>query len=239
MPLRADLRFKVKETYTGATSTTTEYHKGNRWRRDSEDHGGCFIVDPSNKRTITIDPSKQEYLINTLSRPEPATDPSQTIVVEIETRDTGERKQMFGHSARHLITTERRHTELLQKPRSETRETTTDGWYLDLPLPVPHRSQVGAVAVLTTLDRAGRSRGIPKVQVTRHGPVPQGLAVWESTGGNQLEVTEFSEGPLDDALFEPPVGFRRVIRPLPGERLSWADQLLFGLQEFQDWLARL
>jgi len=54
-----------------------------------------------------------------------------------------------------------------------------------------------------------------------------------------LEVTEFSEDPLDQRLFEPPEGFRRVVYPFPGERLSWSDQLLFRWRQFEDWLGGL
>jgi hypothetical protein len=236
-PLYADLRITVKETSASGTATMAEYYKGSHWRRDSEHGGGYLVVDSANKRSITVDPLKQEYSVNTLTRPERATDASQTIVIKIETHDMGEQRQMFGHPVRHLITTERRHTEYPEKPSSETREIITDGWYLDFPSPFPNHSRIGAVAVLTTLDQHGRQMGIPKIQVTREGLVPHGLAVWERTGDNQLEVTEFSEAPLDKTLFEPPAGFRRVVHPFPGERLSWSDKLVFGWQQFQDWLA--
>src|SRR5260370_42131725 len=103
VPLRADLRIKVKETFASGIATRAEYYKGNRWRRESEQSGGYWIVDSTNKRTITVDPAKREYSINTftqaipvthlrnlmLERTEQTTDPYQTIVIEVETRDTG------------------------------------------------------------------------------------------------------------------------------------------------------
>jgi hypothetical protein len=52
-----------------------------------------------------------------------------------------------------------------------------------------------------------------------------------------MEVTEFSRAELDPMLFEPPNGYRRVIHPVPGEQLSWSDEILFGWQQFQNWLA--
>jgi hypothetical protein len=237
VPSRADLRIKVTETSVAGTSIRTEYFKGDRWRRDSEPAGGWLIVDSANKRSIAVDASRHEYSVNTFASRGQTLDADETIVVEIETRDTGEQSQKFGHRVRHLITTEHRHSEYLQKPASETRKIVTDGWYLDFPLLFPNHSRIGAVAVLSILDAKGRLKGVPKVQVTRHGPVPRGLAVSEKGGDYQLELTEFSEAPLNDDVFEPPAGFRRVVRPFPGERLSLADELLLGWQQFQDWLA--
>jgi len=61
--------------------------------------------------------------------------------------------------------------------------------------------------------------------------------------GNKLGTTyrksEFSEDPLDQCLFEPPDGFRRVVHLFPGEQLSWNDQLLFRWQQLQEWLDSL
>src|SRR3989442_1727955 len=173
VPLRADLRITVKETFASGAATRTEYYKENRWRSESEQIGGYRIVDSANKRIITVDPAKREYYVNTFTRTEQTTDPYQTIVIEVETRGTGEQRQMFGHPVHHFITTERRRTENPDKPPSETREIITDGWYLDVTLPFPNHSHIGAIAVFTafTIDQHGRHT-VPKIKVTRNGPVP-------------------------------------------------------------------
>jgi hypothetical protein len=44
--------------------------------------------------------------------------------------DTGERKDFFGHPARHVITTTKETP--LHESHSEARESVTDGWYIDL-----------------------------------------------------------------------------------------------------------
>ena len=245
VPLRADLRIKVKETFNTDTatmghyykeSTMVHYYKENRWRSDSEESGDYRVIDSANKRIIIVDLTKREYSINSLTNTNQIKDPSQTIVIEIEGRDTGEHRQMFGHPIHHIVTTERRHTEYLDKAPSETRETITDGWYLDVPLPSPNHSLTGGVSVLVA-QRGGHT--VPNIKVTRNGPAPRGLAVWEKTGDHLSEVTEFSELPLDESLFEPPKDFRRVVRRFPGEQLSWSDELLFDWQHFQSWLATL
>lgn len=151
----------------------------------------------------------------------------------IESRDTGERRQMFGYPARRFITTDRRHTEFQDKPPSEFLETVTDGWYLDVPFwtPKPHV----AVAVLTA-DNPSHPNVPPKIEVTRLGPTPKGLPVWEKRGDSLMEVTELSHAELDPKLFEPPSGFRRAIHPMPDEQLSWSEKILFGWQQFEDWI---
>lgn len=216
------------------------YYKENRWRTDSEQSSCSRIIDSTNKRGITIDLVKREYSINAFTHTDPTIDSSQTIVIEIETWDTGEHRQMFGHTAHHFITAERRHTEYTDRPPSEIREIITGGWYLDVPLPFPNHNRTGSVAVLTayTIDQHSRHT-IPNIKVTRNGSAPRGLAVWEKTGDNLSEVTEFSEAPLDESLFDPPDGFRRVVHRFPGAELSWSDELLFHWQHFQDWLVSL
>lgn len=240
LPLRADLQIRVKETFSGGTVTRVEYYKGTRWRIDFGSGGSYRIVDSANKSAITVDPAKREYSVHTSTRTEPIIDPSQTIAIEIEGRDTGEQRQMFGHTVHHIITTERRHTEYADKPWSETSETQTDGWYMDVAPPLGVHSRVGTMAVL---GFSGNSRyaqpTFPKIKTARKGRMPHGLPVWEKTGDNVLEVTEFSEAPLNPSLFEIPEGFRRVVRAFPGETLSWSDQMLFHWQEFEDWLGSL
>ena len=239
-PLRADLRTRVKETFGTHTATTTHYYKENRWRSDSDQNGYYRIIDSANKRTITVDLAKREYSINTFTHTNQITDPSQTIVIEIETRDTGEHRQTFGHPVHRFITSERRHTEYADKQPSETREVITDGWYLDLPLPFPNHSRIGRVGVLTTYTIDQHSRHtVPNIKVIRNGPAPHGIPVWEKTGDNLSEVTEFSEVLLDESLFEPPKDFRSVVQRFPGAQLSWSDELLFHWQHFQDWLGKL
>jgi hypothetical protein len=138
------------------------------------------------------------------------------------------------------MTTERRHTEYRDRLPSDITEIVTDGWYLDIPGQFPILSRVGSVHVFFAVSSSQQSQpAIPKVKVTRTGPAPKGLAVWEQTGDNLLEVTEFSETPLDPRLFEVPAGFHRVVRPLPGESLSWIEQLIFYWQDIEDWFGHL
>jgi len=53
-----------------------------------------------------------------------------TLRIETTTADTGERREFFGHTARHIIITRKQIP--LEGSHSEPQETVTDGWYIDL-----------------------------------------------------------------------------------------------------------
>lgn len=52
-----------------------------------------------------------------------------TLRIEVTTTDTGERKELFGHSARHVITMRKQIP--LEGSASSPQESVTDGWYID------------------------------------------------------------------------------------------------------------
>ena len=59
----------------------------------------------------------------------PMVDSGGTLKIWIENIDTGERKEIFGHTARHIITREKR----IAGPGacSKPSLSETDGWYID------------------------------------------------------------------------------------------------------------
>lgn len=234
-PLRADLSIHIRETY-GATSTSrVEHYKQRLWRTDWT-AGGYQIGDPVNRRSITVDTALRQYMVVDTPAPAPQVgNPVETIVVEIETLDTGEQRPAFGHTAHHIISTERRHSEHPGQPPTDFREIVTDGWYLDLPNPFPLLSRVGAVATFVVVDKHPGDP-MPKIVVRTNGRRPAGLPIWEKSDNRLLEVTDLSEAPLDARLFQPPPGYRRVVRPLPGEPLSWSDRLRLYWQQVLNWL---
>ena len=75
-------------------------------------------------------PSREELQARAAQQPKPDVQAQPTLLIETTTQDTGERKQMFGYMARHVITT------VKQIPLVESsqipQETVTDGWYIDL-----------------------------------------------------------------------------------------------------------
>jgi hypothetical protein len=158
----------------------------------------------------------------------PATPEKPMLRIEVNTTDTGERKEMFGHIARHVLTT--REQTPLEGSRSEPQETVTDAWYIDLNQrlscdPIwPERKHAHGYSL-----SSNRKQPREKVEFIPTGEAQTGFALQSVTTSKiaygmpdgsrkqtdsraELLVTELQEGPLDPTLFEIPTGFRHVQR---------------------------
>jgi hypothetical protein len=193
-------------------------------------------------------PSREAYQVRAEQQLQPAVPPKPTLVIETTTKDTGERTQMFGFTARHVITTRK------QIPLVETgqipQETVTDGWYIDLDvLAACDRASSGAFGVVIAgTSKIGEPPQIPVPTFKSIGNPERGFAlatkelhraIISSPDGqvrtiespsNETQVTELSTEPLDSALFEVPGSFSKVsqIRRSPvvsswTRSLGWLD----------------
>ena len=144
--------------------------------------------------------------------------------MEIKTDDTGERKEMFGYTARHVITTKTQTP--LESSHSEPQQTVTDGWYIDVDQrllvdPKPSRGTHGFIGGYVSVGNG--KRPIEKPEFVNIGEPETGFpleltmtskspASPPDAPGSTFEsrVTEFTEGPVDPALFEIPSGFKLV-----------------------------
>ncbi|MBA3805684.1 MAG: hypothetical protein H0X14_08250 [Acidobacteria bacterium] len=145
---RADVKIKTRQTANGQSSENATYIKGKRQR--SESGGGQMVViqQCDLKRDIQIMPQPKAYIVRpyddagaTTTTPANSahvtTTPTKGGVVTSTstTKDTGERKQMFGYTARHIITT----YVTVSSPDSCSpfdSRMETDGWYIDAALQV-------------------------------------------------------------------------------------------------------
>jgi hypothetical protein len=151
-----------------------------------------------------------------------------TVLVETETVDTGERKEVFGHTARHVVTT-RRIIPLAGAKRGAD-STVTDGWYIDLNTHIscePSWRSARSGHAFVTLHQQGEEGDVPTFKdvgepergfvvaskgtssgtiTSPDGSTRQHVSMWET------EVTELSTAAIDPALFEIPSGFRLVER---------------------------
>jgi len=158
-----------------------------------------------------------------------------TFRIEVVTKDTGERKMLFGYAARRVITT--RKEVPFQGSRRSAQETITDAWYIDLeprfyPTIYPQTLRLDEpgkpprahcyVAVFSS-----RSPAPPEVpEFVDVGEPETGFAVEETRtssssytlpDGSTRQSEETSEttitierGTYDAAFFEVPQGFKRV-----------------------------
>ena len=237
----------VTRQVTGSfTDTRTEYLAADRlrneWQSQMRDGAGppmaTIILRGDRDRVFVLDLKAHEYTsYETDSRattvgikPRPVVDSGGTLQIWIENIDTGERKDLFGHVARHIITREKR----IAGPGacSKPSLSETDGWYIDGSVLPQWRQQkktsFGVVVAsevaagsndkcfnkMDKIDvhRSGVETGFPvKVTTTLRSEVTQadGSSRMEaSTWGS--EVVELKEGPLELTLFDVPPDFRKV-----------------------------
>ena len=111
-------------TAEGRRTTETEYFQNDVRRTQSQPGTPVLVIDFKNRRQIIWDVSARQYTVRRLrARPSVATASSDTLVVNVETIDTGERRSMFGRTARHVIT-----ARCYGDAASGLR---IDGWYVD------------------------------------------------------------------------------------------------------------
>jgi hypothetical protein len=175
-------------------------------------------------------PTREEMLVRAAISGQLAGAPQRepTVLVETETVDTGERKEYFGHTARHVVTTRRVIPLAGAKRRADT--TVTDGWYIDLDshiscepswrsarsghgfLTATIKGEAGDVPTFKDIGEPERgfavaSKGTTSGTITSpDGSTRQQVSTWET------EVTELSTAAIDPAFFELPLGFKLVER---------------------------
>jgi hypothetical protein len=228
----ADVKVKAKSTQGSTVSEQTTYIKSQRQRVEMADGVMISITQCDLQRSLQIIPQSKTYIVTPFNQATDSTErttnqPNQpkakpnaavkggVVMTTITTKDTGERKQMFGYAARHIITTmiTESSPEACQKIKSKME---IDAWYIDaafgLDCNLNNRYQ--------NYNRADQSGCQDRSEVKQIGAAAKGYPVWTKTtmfddNGQPSfsyvqEVLEFSQGPLDAALFEVPAGYREV-----------------------------
>ncbi|MBV8856053.1 MAG: hypothetical protein JOZ02_03750 [Acidobacteria bacterium] len=224
---RADVKIKTRQTSQGQSTENATYIKGKRSRTEMSGGQMITIQECDLRRDIQMMPQAKAYTIRpydtaetTATTTAAAARPGNVtkggvVTSTVTTRDTGERKQMFGYTARHLITT----IETKSSPDACTpldSKMETDGWYID-----------AAFALDCDIERAGaysvpqqRSGCQDRYETKTVGAARRGYALWEKMtsfdkDGKESfsmvnEVVELSQATLDASLFEVPADYREV-----------------------------
>jgi len=162
------------------------------------------------------------------------------VTITIDAVDTGERRAMGRYVARRVITTNR--TEPgpgASTPQSDSKQ---DGWYIELPSTScrDQRDEADAFAYLI-VSRSNTPRD--RVNVKRLGTAHRGYPIEEITtrhgerGGmtSKVELIEFSDTPLDGALFTVPAEYRPALPILfGGHDLTKPDTVVNRLYSYWD-----
>ena len=147
-----------------------------------------------------------------------------TFRIKTTTVDTGQRKDFFGHTARHVIITRKQIP--LEGSHSEPQETVTDGWYIDLDPQVSCDRRLskgkrahgylvagGQPAEKPEFVDIGESEtGFPVQSVTASEgtyTLPDGTRK-KTNSKTETLVTQLELGSLDPGLFEIPPRFKHV-----------------------------
>lgn len=232
-PISGDFKITIKNTFSGQTTQSTTMIKGRRERSQSNSAMGGMntggqvnITQCDLKRTIQINEQTRRYMITPFDADASGSDggteasssrsPSQRgglVTLTVNTTDTGERKEMFGFTARHL----KRTTSFQSSPdacQQQQMRIDTDGWYINL----EYGLNCGSDNMGQSASSGGAAGGCrDRYQYHRTGPVNLGYPLVETmtmynADGSALftrmaEVIELSRQPLDAALFDVPAGY--------------------------------
>ena len=222
-----DVTIKAKQTTAGQSYENTTYIKGKRSRSESMNGAMINITQCDLRRGVQLNPAAKTYLINAFaaaSKPGSANTVhlgdgvvtvGGTITTTITIKDTGERKSMFGFTARHLIST----MENVSSPDACTPNNTrmqTDGWYIDAEFALD--CDLGYQRYSAGGGKGGGCRDryeVKTVGTAKRGyPVYEKMTMFDGSGKEIMsmvnEVTELSRTTLEATLFELPADYREV-----------------------------
>ncbi len=228
--VRADVKIKSRQTASGQTFENTTYIKQKRQRTETMNGQMVNIQQCDMKRNIQIMPPAQSYIITPYDDGNStvgAASPSGTarsdgvtkgglVTSTVTTKDTGERKKMFGYEARHIITTIQTESSPDScSPMNSKMEM--DGWYIDASFVLECDSQ----HVFSNYRPQAKSGCQDRYQTKQIGSGKKGYPVWEEMtmfdekGAESFstlnEVVELSQATtLDPSLFDVPAGYREV-----------------------------
>lgn len=219
-----------------ATRNTQMFLKG-RERRES-DGPIVVIVQPDLRRELRLEAKTHTFTVRPIfemataeeirrwqklgerytRRHFPSRDKPSTHEFTVHVEKTGETAEIFGTPAARYIT---RSTHTYHAGIQQESESVSDGWYINVQhpaLPKASRSQKVNVSYLSTgnegppvIHYTGELAysGLPaKVVTTTRQTCPGPDGMREHTSTQTIEIVEFSESPLDPALFEVPEDFR-------------------------------
>ena len=232
--LAQNYKIKQSTSISGQNITSTVYVKGSRKRTESSGMMGmggdvADIEQCDLKRTVKVSDKKKIYFVEPFATEQSETAPAPrpavttttgnvtkggTITMTSVITDTGERKQMFGLTARHIKTTMTMQSSPDTCSKCDMR-IDTDGWYVDLPqFSCPMRTPRNPMAGMREPTRGCMDRTIVKSSGSGKLGFPLQLTQTINTGGGEdagfsqtIETLEFTKTTLDNALFDVPASY--------------------------------
>jgi len=247
---KGDIRIKRRTTFKKGGYDSILYLKGKRQREEmnqfspsGKQFSVAYVEQCDLKRFVWLDLYNKRYALHTGGMPmgaamafnEPQIQGNQELIDKARARskgvltetttvtDTGERREMFGFTARHLKTVTTWEPEPKHCEGPEMRRE-TDGWYIDLMYGIDCSPDLsGSITRGFSLEGKCFSEYLFKrnyfLERKRHGPASLGYPLLETTKWNngkgeesvtRTEVIELSTDELSASLFEVPDGFAEV-----------------------------
>jgi len=227
---RADVKIKTKSTSAGQSSEQVTYIKGKR-QRTEQNAASVLITQCDLRRTLQLGVPTKTYLMTpfdqkldanaTTAGQSPATNTQQAvrrggvITSTITATDTGERKKMFGYTARRIKTSmiTESSPDACQVSRSRVE---SDGWYIDAAFVLDCDNAYSSSYARTTEEGGCRDEYRTKqVGLAKLGyPALVTTTIFGENGQASFtftqEVLEISNAVLDNSLFEAPADYRQV-----------------------------
>jgi hypothetical protein len=258
VPNFSDLKIRTRRNDPVNSDVETLYLKGSRQRREylHDKPAKATFVNISRcdeRKRIDLNDNAKLYAELPIvdwseqrkrARPVPPTEMTGSeVTITTDSIDTGERRQQGAYTARHVkirITVE-------SGPGAATPSSTEerDGWYIDLPGLGCEDSGQRIGFVYATLTPSARH---DRVHFKRRGAAPAGFPLEETitkteqgkSTASKLELLEFSEARLDDALFQVPAGYSPALStPHGGYDMTRPETLANRVQaywaELKDW----
>ena len=216
-PPPTDIRFKSKYTAADQVTESASFVAGQRERYELGDI--VLIKQRDQKRNIQISRVANTYVILPDVAPVAATvaapRPPGVVTISVSVVDLGERKDMFGQTARHVRTVIQRQPEQGACDQSKLL-TETDGWYIDMPkvlasapdAPKPTASPNGCTDEIKNSESGdAKLLGFPISYKTTLTDLGDKDAKPTET---LMEVSEFEVLKLEASLFDIPAGATKV-----------------------------
>lgn len=246
--------YKIRQSTSmgGQNIGSTVYVKGMRKRTESSGMMGigadvATIEQCDLKRSVKVSDKKKQYFVTPFATggaetagaaprsaaPGKATKGG-TLTMTSSINDTGERKQMFGLTARHIKTS----MKMESSPDAcspVNMAIQTDGWYVDLPqfscplngsastMPYQRPARNGCQDRTILKETGSGKLGFP-LQYTQ--TLDGGDSGDGSNMSQSLETLEFSKATLDDSLFDVPAGYT----------VAKQEQDLYGRPDFSSMM---
>ncbi|KXK02936.1 MAG: hypothetical protein UZ17_ACD001001384 [Acidobacteria bacterium OLB17] len=211
----ADVKITTKQTMNGQSSQNTTYIKGKRSRVEMMNGVMVSLTQCDLRRDVQMNPAAETYMVTYYDDGTSSTQVSKagqpapvkkggTLYVTTTTKDTGERKQMFGYTARHII-----QTIVMESSPDACNPTKTkmemDMWVIDAEFALQCSQQRQYVPRVS-----GQNGGCTDKYVSKTlGTGKTGYPVWQKMtsfdeSGKELfstinEVVELSKATLDPA----------------------------------------